>query len=81
MKSVTDKIPFNFGRAPFDLAGDLFDRFGTPIEKRYGRAELAGALEVGRFRRQVLRKIPDTAGWVAWVQKDGASVDESLEVC
>lgn len=43
MKSVTDKIPFNFGRAPFDLAGDLFDRFGTPIEKRYGRAELAGA--------------------------------------
>lgn len=70
-KHLADAIPFNFGRHPFDLTGDLFDRFGTPIEKRYGREELAGTLEAGGFPEQLLKKIPDTAGWVAWARKGG----------
>jgi hypothetical protein len=68
-KSLADKIPFNFGKHPFDLVGDLFDRFGTPIEIRYGREELAGRMRTEKFRNCLLKKIPDTAGWVVWAEK------------
>lgn len=36
-RSIADSVPFHFGRRPFELTGDLFDRFATPIEHRYGR--------------------------------------------
>lgn len=70
-KGLADKIPFNFGKHPFDLVGDLFDRFGTPIEVRYGREELGGTMRSEKFHNVILKKIPDTAGWVVWAAKNG----------
>lgn len=61
---VANKIPFNFGRHPFGLIGDLFDRFKTPIEKRYGKEELTNVLSLLKFEDVKLAKITDTAGWV-----------------
>lgn len=66
---IADKIPFNFGRHPFHLAGDLFDRFGTPVEVRYSRNELTEALSNAKFKKFRLNKMPDTAGWVVWSVK------------
>jgi len=31
-------LPYRHGTGPFSLAGDLYDRFSTPIERRYSRA-------------------------------------------
>lgn len=34
-KKLYEKMPFNFGKDFFSLGGDLYDRFGTPIEHRF----------------------------------------------
>lgn len=39
-KEFAGKIPFNFGNSPFSLQGDLYDRFGAPIEYRFSRGEI-----------------------------------------
>ena len=36
-RELADGFPFRQGTAPLSLVGDLYDRFSTPIEKRYGR--------------------------------------------
>ncbi len=66
---IANKVPFNFGRHPFDLIGDLFDRFKAPIEKRYGREELQLSLSCAGFKDIKLTKIHDTAGWVVKAAK------------
>lgn len=68
-RSLSNKLPFNFGRHPFDLAGDLFDRFRTPIEFRFGKSQLTSLLENANFKDIKLTKIPDIAGWVVWARK------------
>lgn len=37
-KGLAESFPFRHARGPFDLAGDLFDRFGAPVEWRYSRS-------------------------------------------
>lgn len=68
-KYIADKIPFNFGRHPFNLIGDLFDRLSTPIEFRFGENELTSMLLRAKFNIIKLNKIPDTAGWVVMARK------------
>jgi len=68
-KFIAQKLPFNFGRHPFNLVGDLFDRFATPIEFRYGKRKLISALKKAKFNNFKLNKIPDAAGWVIWCEK------------
>ena len=44
LQRLAFSLPFRHGRGPFDLAGDLFDRFSAPIEYRYSRATAAELL-------------------------------------
>jgi len=68
-KNFCDKIPFNFAEGPFSLAGDLYDRFGAPIEYRYTREETEGLFKKAHFKDVNVTKIKDIAGWVAWGTK------------
>ena len=38
---LSRRIPYHQGRRPLGLVGDLYDRFATPIERRYSRAGVA----------------------------------------
>ncbi len=38
-RRLAEQIPFRNGSGPFSLAGDLYDRFGAPVERRYSRSE------------------------------------------
>jgi hypothetical protein len=62
-------MPFNFARTPFSLRRDLYDRFGAPIEHRFSRRELGEVLVRNGFRRIKIKRMRDTAGWVAWGYK------------
>ncbi len=67
----THRLPFRHGRHPLDLAGDLYDRFATPIEQRYSR-ESAMAL----FRKEGLEqvRVANRRGWmVAGTKPSGIS--------
>ena len=44
LKALAGSIPFRHGRGPFDLVGDLYDRFSAPIEYRYSRRTAAELL-------------------------------------
>ena len=50
-RTVAAGIPFHFGRGPFDLSGDLYDRFATPVEYRYSRETAVRLVEAGGIRR------------------------------
>ncbi|MFA5339160.1 MAG: class I SAM-dependent methyltransferase [Candidatus Omnitrophota bacterium] len=68
-EKIAENVPFNFGKGPFSLRGDLYDRFGAPIEHRFGRSELTGLLEEAGFTRTKISRMKDTAGWVCWGHK------------
>ncbi len=55
------RTPFRHAKDPWDLTGDLFDRFSAPVERRYSR-DSAAAL----FRESGLRqiKLANRRGWV-----------------
>ncbi len=61
--------PFNFLRGPFDGIGDMFDRFGAPIEWRYSEAEARALLVESGLRHVQTRRIAGIAGWVVWGMK------------
>jgi len=65
-KKISDNVPFNFAGGPFSLTGDLYDRFGAPIEHRYSLQEVRSIFEKSKFYDIEVTKISDTAGWVAW---------------
>jgi SAM-dependent methyltransferase len=44
LASMGASFPFRHGTHPFSLAGDLYDRFSAPIERRYGRQGAIGLL-------------------------------------
>src|SRR3989338_1232571 len=44
-EKLSEKMPFNFGSSPFSLTGDLYDRFGAPVEHRFSRKEVYNMLE------------------------------------
>jgi len=64
-----ERMPFNFANGPFSLTADLYDRFATPIEHRFGRKELLNIFTKSGFYNINITKLKDTAGWVAWGYK------------
>lgn len=63
---IAADMPFNFGVSPFSLGGDLYDRLGAPIERRYSRKQVLRMLESRGFRDITITRLEATAGWVAW---------------
>lgn len=68
-KSIASKMPFNFGTGPFSLRGDLYDRFGAPIEYRFSREGMKKLFTDCGFSDIRITRLHDTAGWVAWGYK------------
>ncbi len=65
-RNFAGKIPFNFGKGIFSLRGDLYDRFGAPIEYRFTKDGVIDILKESGFFKIKVTKLKDTAGWVAW---------------
>jgi ubiquinone/menaquinone biosynthesis C-methylase UbiE len=70
-KKFAEKIPFNFGTSLFSLTGDLYDRFGAPIEHRFSRKEIKDMFGGCNLPEANITKLKATAGWVAWGYKKG----------
>lgn len=68
-RKLASQIPFNFGKGPFSLQGDLFDRFGAPVELRFSRMQLSGMLEKSGFKDVRFTGLRTSAGIVAWANK------------
>ena len=65
-----NKIPFNFGRTPFALRGDLYDRFRAPIEHRFSRKAVYELFAANRLTKVNITRLNGKAGWVAWGYKE-----------
>ncbi len=74
MRPVAEQIPFRHGRGPFRLAGDLYDRFSAPIERRYSRDAVAEFL--GQAGLDHLKIVQDR-GWMASGMKPLAAAQVS----
>ena len=68
---IAEKIPFNFGSSLFSLRGDLYDRFGAPIEYRFSRKNVTDMLGSCNFTNINITRLKAIAGWVAWGHKRG----------
>jgi len=68
-KGIASNMPFNFGTGPFSLRGDLYDRFGAPIEYRFSREGMNQLFVECGFSDVHVTRLRDTAGWVAWGYK------------
>lgn len=68
-EGLAKKIPFNFGSSFFSLKGDLYDRFGAPIEYRFSRKGVVDMLESCNFTNINIIRLKEAAGWVAWGRK------------
>jgi ubiquinone/menaquinone biosynthesis C-methylase UbiE len=68
-KWIADKLPFNFGTSFFSLQGDLYDRFGAPIEYRFGRKEVYNMFDKHGFFNITITRLKATSGWVVWGYK------------
>lgn len=68
-RSLAERMPFNFGTSLFSVQPDLMDRFGAPIEERYGREEMAAMMQASRLAVLTLVKLKRSAGWVARGEK------------
>lgn len=67
--NVAETMPFNFGKNLFGLTGDLYDRFGAPIEHRFNKNKLYELFERCGFYNINITKLKTTAGWVIWGYK------------
>lgn len=65
IQKYSESMPFNFGTGPFSLVGDLYDRFGTPLEYRFSRQAVYELLEETGFSGIKITRLKNTAGWVA----------------
>jgi SAM-dependent methyltransferase len=64
-RRLAAQMPFNFGNSLFSLHTDLLDRFGAPVELRYGREKLVALLEACRLSNLITTKLRTIAGWAA----------------
>lgn len=69
-QSLSQKIPFNFGTHLFSVAGDLYDRFGAPIEQRFSEQEAYNMFIKCNFYNVYITRLRDAAGWVIWAHKN-----------
>jgi len=60
-RSLANALPFRHGRHPFDLTGDLYDRFSAPVEFRYSRRS---ATELAHDAGFALEQIRQERGWM-----------------
>ena len=65
LRSFADSLPFRHGKGPFNLVGDLYDRFSAPIEYRYSRD---GAVAFVQRAGLTVRAIAKERGWMAWAE-------------
>lgn len=66
LQSISTRIPYHHGGHPLRLTGDLYDRFATPIERRYSRPAVAQWLAgMGLTDVHVL----PLRGWVGYGRK------------
>lgn len=68
-QGLAEQMPFNFGKGPFSLQGDLYDRFGASIEYRFNRRQLNEMFAECGFSNIHITRLHDTAGWVIWAYK------------
>lgn len=71
-RSIAEHMPFNFGRGPFSLYADLYDRFRAPIEFRFSRSAVRDMFAACGFSNVTVTRLRDTAGWVVWGYKADA---------
>ncbi len=69
-KHIAQTMPFNFGAGPFSLKGDIYDRFGAPVEHRFSREGINDLFRECGFSDIHVTRLRNTAGWVAWGYKD-----------
>ena len=69
-KHIAEAMPFNFGTGLFSLRGDLYDRFGAPIEYRFSRKDISAMLTECGFSNISITRLRNTAGWVSWGYKN-----------
>ena len=69
-RRIAKNMPFNFGTSLFSLRGDLYDRFGAPIEYRFNKKEIYGMLNKNHFLNINVTRLQATAGWVVWGYKN-----------
>lgn len=69
-KRAHEKIPFNYCSHPFSLTGDLFDRFGAPIERRFSKKEAYDLLSKNGFKNISVDKLKTKSGLIVWGFKD-----------
>lgn len=67
--NLADRIPFNFASEPFCLAGDIYDRFSAPIERRFNSQQIYDMFSECGFYNISLTRLNNVAGWVAWGYK------------
>lgn len=65
-KSFSERIPFRHANTPSVLVEDLYDRFSTPLEKRYSRQELQQVLQAAGLTDI---HVAPLRGWVAYGYK------------
>lgn len=68
-KNLVRTIPFNFGRNPFSLSADLYDRFSVPIEHRFSRQDIYDMLMENNFYNINITRLKTSAGWAVWGYK------------
>lgn len=68
-RHIAKQMPFNFGTGLFSLQGDLYDRFGAPIEHRFSRRHIHKMFGECGFSDVGITRLEDTAGWVVWGYK------------
>lgn len=68
-RGLAGSMPFNFGRHPFSLTGDLYDRLSAPIEYRFSRQQVDDLLSGSGFSGIKIIKSRNKAGWIAWGYK------------
>lgn len=61
-RRLAQGLPFRHGTGPFSLAGDLYDRFGAPVERRYSRLTAERLLREAGLKRISVEK---NRGWMA----------------
>lgn len=69
-RMVAENMPFNFGTSLFSLRGDIYDRFGAPIEHRFSRSEIYKMFKRCNFLNINITRLKATAGWVIWGSKN-----------
>jgi len=65
-RGIAESMPFRHAQGLFGLSGDLFDRFGAPVEYRYTRAGATALVEAAGLR---VTAVGNDRGWMIAARK------------